>query len=115
LRICIFELQLGEKAIVGAYDSRIGCGQEGVQVVWNRIIFPDASSIIVPDRFITAGFLWRPSAARKARGVLAYSAFQEFGVKISTSTKCKVASRLSPYLSPYSARAPLQGATRIDL
>jgi type IV secretory pathway VirB10-like protein len=31
--------------VVGAYDSRIGYGQDGVQVVWNRIIFPDASSI----------------------------------------------------------------------
>jgi type IV secretion system protein VirB10 len=31
--------------LVGAYDSRIGYGQDGVQVVWNRIIFPDASSI----------------------------------------------------------------------
>jgi type IV secretion system protein VirB10 len=31
--------------LVGAYDSRIGYSQDGVQVVWNRIIFPDASSI----------------------------------------------------------------------
>jgi type IV secretion system protein VirB10 len=31
--------------LIGAYDSRIGYGQDGVQVVWNRIIFPDASSI----------------------------------------------------------------------
>lgn len=31
--------------LVGAYDSRIGYGQDGVQVTWNRIIFPDASSI----------------------------------------------------------------------
>jgi type IV secretion system protein TrbI len=29
---------------VGAYDSQIGYGQDGVIVVWNRIIFPDASS-----------------------------------------------------------------------
>ena len=31
--------------LVGAYDSRIGYGQDGVQVGWNRIVFPDASSI----------------------------------------------------------------------
>ena len=31
--------------LVGTYDSRIGYGQDGVQVVWNRMIFPDASSI----------------------------------------------------------------------
>ena len=31
--------------LIGKYDSRISYGQEGVQVVWNRIIFPDASSI----------------------------------------------------------------------
>lgn len=31
--------------LVGTYDSRIGYGQDGVQVVWNRIILPDASSI----------------------------------------------------------------------
>lgn len=31
--------------LVGKYDSRISYGQSGVQVVWNRIIFPDASSV----------------------------------------------------------------------
>ncbi len=31
--------------LVGRYNSVIGYGQNGVQVVWNRIIFPDASSI----------------------------------------------------------------------
>ena len=31
--------------LVGTYDSHVGYGQNGVQVVWNRIIFPDASSI----------------------------------------------------------------------
>jgi type IV secretion system protein VirB10 len=31
--------------LVGKYDSRISYGQNGVQVVWERIIFPDASSV----------------------------------------------------------------------
>jgi type IV secretion system protein VirB10 len=31
--------------LTGRYDSRISYGQDGVQVAWNRIIFPDASSI----------------------------------------------------------------------
>ena len=31
--------------LVGKYDSRIAYGQDGVQVVWDRIIFPDASSV----------------------------------------------------------------------
>jgi type IV secretory pathway VirB10-like protein len=31
--------------LVGKYDSRVAYGQDGVQVAWNRIIFPDASSI----------------------------------------------------------------------
>jgi type IV secretion system protein TrbI len=31
--------------LVGNYDSRVGYGQDRVQVVWNRNIFPDASSI----------------------------------------------------------------------
>jgi type IV secretion system protein VirB10 len=31
--------------LVGKYDSRISYGQDGVQVVWERIIFPDASSV----------------------------------------------------------------------
>ena len=31
--------------LIGNYDSRVSYGQDGVQVVWNRIIFPDASSI----------------------------------------------------------------------
>lgn len=31
--------------LVGTYDSHIAYGQNGVQVIWNRIIFPDASSI----------------------------------------------------------------------
>lgn len=31
--------------LIGAYDSRVSYGQDGVQVAWNRIIFPDGSSI----------------------------------------------------------------------
>jgi type IV secretion system protein VirB10 len=31
--------------LVGIYDSRIGYGQDGMMVVWNRLIFPDGSSI----------------------------------------------------------------------
>jgi type IV secretion system protein TrbI len=31
--------------LVGKYDSQIAYGQDGLQVVWNRIIFPDASSV----------------------------------------------------------------------
>jgi type IV secretion system protein VirB10 len=31
--------------LIGKYDSRISYGQDGVQVVWDRIIFPDASSV----------------------------------------------------------------------
>jgi len=31
--------------LVGKYDSRVSYGQDGVQVAWSRIIFPDASSI----------------------------------------------------------------------
>jgi type IV secretion system protein TrbI len=31
--------------LVGKYDARVAYGQDGVQVAWSRIIFPDASSI----------------------------------------------------------------------
>jgi type IV secretion system protein TrbI len=31
--------------LIGRYDSRISYGQDGVQVVWDRIMFPDASSV----------------------------------------------------------------------
>jgi type IV secretory pathway VirB10-like protein len=31
--------------LVGSYDSNVGFGQNGLQVVWHRIIYPDASSI----------------------------------------------------------------------
>jgi type IV secretion system protein VirB10 len=31
--------------LIGNYDSRVSYGQDGVEVVWNRIIFPDASSV----------------------------------------------------------------------
>lgn len=31
--------------LVGRYDSRVAYGQDGVQVAWSRIIFPDASAI----------------------------------------------------------------------
>ena len=33
--------------LIGQYDARVAYGQDGVQVIWNRIIFPDASSIDV--------------------------------------------------------------------
>jgi len=31
--------------LIGKYDSRVAYGQDGVQVAWNRVIYPDASSI----------------------------------------------------------------------
>jgi type IV secretion system protein VirB10 len=31
--------------LVGAYSSRVGYGQNGVQVAWQRVIFPDGSAI----------------------------------------------------------------------
>ena len=31
--------------LIGRYDSRVAYGQDGVQVVWERIIYPDASSV----------------------------------------------------------------------
>lgn len=31
--------------LIGRYDSRISYGQDGVQVTWSRIIYPDASSV----------------------------------------------------------------------
>ena len=31
--------------LIGVYDSHVGYGQDGLQVVWNRIIYPDASSV----------------------------------------------------------------------
>jgi len=31
--------------LIGKYDSRIPYGHDGIQVVWDRIIFPDASSM----------------------------------------------------------------------
>ena len=31
--------------LVGAYDPRVAYGQNGIQVVWSRLIFPDGSSI----------------------------------------------------------------------
>jgi type IV secretion system protein VirB10 len=31
--------------LVGEYNSRLGYGQDGLQVVWNRVIYPDGSSL----------------------------------------------------------------------
>jgi type IV secretion system protein VirB10 len=31
--------------LIGRYDSRVSYGQDGVQVAWSRIIYPDASSV----------------------------------------------------------------------
>ena len=31
--------------LIGGYNSRLSYGQNGVQVAWSRIIFPDASTI----------------------------------------------------------------------
>ncbi len=31
--------------LIGKYDSRVTYGQDGVQVAWSRIIYPDASSV----------------------------------------------------------------------
>jgi type IV secretion system protein VirB10 len=31
--------------LVGLYSSQIGYGQDGVQVIWHRVFFPDASSL----------------------------------------------------------------------
>jgi type IV secretion system protein VirB10 len=31
--------------LVGIYDSHVGYGQDGAQVVWDRVIYPDSSSL----------------------------------------------------------------------
>jgi type IV secretion system protein VirB10 len=31
--------------LVGVYNSRIGYGQDGVQVIWDRVIYPDGSTL----------------------------------------------------------------------
>jgi len=31
--------------LIGKYDSRVSYGQDGVQVAWSRVIYPDASSV----------------------------------------------------------------------
>jgi type IV secretion system protein VirB10 len=31
--------------LIGQYDSRVSYGQDGVQVAWSRVVFPDASAI----------------------------------------------------------------------
>ena len=31
--------------LVGEYNSQLGYGQDGVQVVWNRVVYPDGSSV----------------------------------------------------------------------
>jgi type IV secretory pathway VirB10-like protein len=31
--------------LVGVYNSRIGYGQDGAQVIWDRVIYPDGSSV----------------------------------------------------------------------
>lgn len=31
--------------LIGRYDSQISYGQDGVQVIWERVIYPDASSV----------------------------------------------------------------------
>ncbi len=31
--------------LVGEYNSQLGYGQDGVQVIWNRVIYPDGSSL----------------------------------------------------------------------
>ncbi|MBN9658361.1 MAG: hypothetical protein J0H49_09290 [Acidobacteria bacterium] len=33
--------------LVGNYSSRISYGQNGIQVVWDRVIFPDGSSVVL--------------------------------------------------------------------
>ncbi len=47
--------------LVGEYNSQLGYGQDGVQVVWNRVIYPDGSSVdlngmIGQDRAGFSGF-----------------------------------------------------------
>jgi len=36
--------------LVGVYNSRIGYGQDGVQVIWDRVIYPDGSSLDLSGR-----------------------------------------------------------------
>jgi type IV secretion system protein TrbI len=31
--------------LIGSYSSHLGYGQDGVQVIWNRVIYPDGSSL----------------------------------------------------------------------
>jgi type IV secretory pathway VirB10-like protein len=47
--------------LIGKYDSRVSYGQNGVQVAWDRIIYPDASSV---DRNGMVGLDSQQSPAR---------------------------------------------------
>ena len=63
--------------LVGAYDSRVGYGQEGTQVVWERVIYPDGSSLdlggmIGQDAHGSAGF--RDKVDRHYRRLVGFAA-----------------------------------------
>jgi type IV secretion system protein VirB10 len=62
--------------LIGQYDSRVSYGQDGVQVAWGRIVFPDSSAIdlngmVGLDSHGNAGL--REKVDRHYRRLLAFS------------------------------------------
>lgn len=69
--------------LIGTYDSAVAYGQDGVQVVWNRIIFPDASSIdlggtVVQDSHGASGF--RQDVDNQYKRLVGFSVLSRKGV-----------------------------------
>ena len=68
--------------LIGGSDSRVSYGQEGVQVTWSRVIFPDTSAIdlngmVGLDSHGNAG-LWDEESTRHYRRLLGFSVLTSF-------------------------------------
>ncbi|TLJ57962.1 TrbI/VirB10 family protein, partial [Pseudomonas aeruginosa] len=64
--------------ILGKYNSQVSYGQSRVQVVWNRIILPDTSSLTIDNLVGTdpAGYSGREDGVGDHRGRLVAGAAQ---------------------------------------
>jgi type IV secretion system protein VirB10 len=97
--------------LVGVYDARVGYGQEGAQVVWSRVVYPDGSSLdlggmVGQDAHGAAGF--RGKVDRHYRRLIGFAALTSMFAAASDLAQSRNRSVLT-YPSPGEVAASAVG------
>lgn len=103
--------------LVGVYNSRIGYGQDGIQVIWDRVIYPDGSSLnlsgmIAQDAHGYSGF--RDKVDRHYKRLVGFAVLTSLFAAASEIAQNQNRSLLT-YPSPFQVAGSSAGQQATDL